>query len=267
MEWLQKYAKLCLLSFLFCAGCSNKHHSIPGYIEGEYTYISSGISGTLYTLAVERGQLVSQGSLLFQLDPQPEKANVEVAEANIANLKSQVDFLRRQFERQKNLYPKKATTEANLDQARTDFNSKSQQLFADQAQLIQSMWSLQQKTLYAPIGGRVFDTFYRIGENVPAHHPVLAILSPKNIQVLFYIPETLLHHIHLKQDITFSCDGCGGATHATIIYISPEAEYTPPVIYSKDTRDKLVYLVRAGMPENVANKFHPGQPIDVTIYE
>jgi HlyD family secretion protein len=65
--------------------------------------------------------------------------------------------------------------------------------------------------------------------------------------------------------MSFTCDGCSGSTNAHIEYISPEAEYTPPVIYSRDTRYKLVYLIRASMRENIAKNFHPGQPIDVYL--
>jgi HlyD family secretion protein len=180
-------------------------------------------------------------------------------------LQAQVIYSKVHLDRVKILFAKNATFKDDLDEAQSDYDGKSQLLAADQAQLIQTEWSLQQKTMYAPYGGYVFDTFYRVGEKVAAVHPVLAILSPDNIRALFYIPETLLNQIKLGQTITFSCDSCNGKTSATIMYISPQAEYTPPVIYSKDTRYKLVYLIRASMPANIAQNFHPGQPIDVYL--
>lgn len=75
----------------------------------------------------------------------------------------------------------------------------------------------------------------------------------------------MLSTLKLNQKITFGCDSCKHRTEAFISYISPEAEYTPPVIYSKDSREKLVYLIRADMPEEIAKQFHPGQPIDVYL--
>lgn len=262
---LNDYYKICLLLILFCAGCSESNNYLPGYIEGEYTYISSGVSGTLFNLSVIRGQHVNKGNLLYQLDPQPEQANVEVIKANIANQQAQVAFAKTHLERTQTLFVKHATYQEDLDRAQTDYDSNLHQLAAYQSQLIQTEWSLQQKTIYAPVSGYVFDTFYRIGEKVVADHPVLAILAPENIKVLFYIPETALNQIKLGQRITFSCDSCHGQTDAIISYISPQAEYTPPVIYSKDTRYKLVYLIRASMPANIAQNFHPGQPIDVYL--
>jgi HlyD family secretion protein len=266
MELFRKYAKLIILCILFCTGCSDSNeHILPGYIEGEYTYIASGVAGTLFKLYVVRGQPIKIGDPLYQLDPEPEKASVEISRDNIADLESQVEFYKIQLQRQRVLYLKNAGSKASLDQAQTDYNTKAQQLSADKSQLIETEWSLQQKMQYSPVNGEVFDTFYRIGEKVQENHAVLALLAPENIKVLFYLPETLLSQIKLGQTITFSCDNCNAKTQATISYISPEAEYTPPVIYSKDTRYKLVYLIRADMPKDIALKFHPGQPIDVYI--
>ncbi len=257
--------KFFILFLLICSGCSQEHKYLPGYIEGEYTYIASGVSGTLFNLNVTRGQPVKKGELLYQLDPQPEQANVAVINSNIASQQTQVNFTQIHLQRIQTLLSKNATFQEDLDQAQTDYNGKLHQLDALKSQLIQTEWSLHQKTQYSPVDGYVFDTFFRVGEKVVENHPVLALLAPENIKVLFYVPEKTLHQLKLGQTITFSCDSCQNKTSATIIYISPQAEYTPPVIYSKDTRDKLVYLIRATMPVNIAQNFHPGQPIDVYL--
>lgn len=262
---IRKIITLFCLIILGCASCSDSSRTISGYIEGEYTYISSGVSGTLNHLWIQRGQTVSKGEWLYELDLQPETARVEEAQANIKNLQAQVNFARTQLDRHKKLYDKNASSKEDLDQAQSDFDSKTQQLASNRAVLIESSWALQQKKIAAPVSGVVFDTFYRIGEKVPSDHPVLAILAPENIKALFYIPEKILSHIKLGQQVTITCDGCEKKTKAMIDYISPEAEYTPPVIYSKDTRDKLVYLIRAAIPKEEAEKFHPGQPIDVHL--
>jgi HlyD family secretion protein len=183
--------------------------------------------------------------------------------ANISELQAKVKFQQIQFQRQQTLFLKKFAAEEVRNFTQTDLVSKTQQLTAKQAELARGEWTLQQKTIYAPVSGEVFDTFYRVGERVQENHPVLAILSPKNIKVLFYVPEKRLSEIKLGKKVLFTCDSCKKSIAARISYISPEAEYTPPVIYSKDTRDKLVFLIRADMPEDVARHFHPGQPITV----
>lgn len=267
MKKIVKLVQLIILSILCCTGCDKKSQALAGYIEGEYTYIASGVSGTLLQLNVVRGQTVKQGELLYSLDLEPEQASVNVIKANIEEQKAQIIFAKSQLLRQKKLILTNATAQSNLDQAQSDYDAKVQGLAADQAQLIQNEWALKQKTVIAPTSGIIFDTFFRVGEKVPLNQPVLAILVPTNIRVLFYVPEEQLSQIKLGQKIKFSCDSCQSSTTASISYISPEAEYTPPVIYSKDTRYKLVYRVKADMPANIAVHFHPGQPVDVSLHD
>ncbi len=265
---MKAFRQSLIFLFALCSvGCFDSSKSLPGYIEGEYTYISSGVAGTLFNIYVQRGETVKKNDLLYALDPQPETANVEMTKANIVYQEAQVAFAKIRLTRESNLLKKNATSQEEYDQAQTDLESKLGLLAANRAQLTQSEWSLSQKTVYAPEAGFIFDTYYYVGEKVEANHPVLSLLVPKDIIVRFYVPEEKLSQIKLGQKISFDCDNCKGRTVATIDYISPEAEYTPPVIYSKDTRYKLVYLVRASMPENIAKNFHPGQPIDVYLHE
>jgi HlyD family secretion protein len=254
-----------LLTILFIISCSDHSKSLSGYIEGEYTYISTNVAGTLTQLAVQRGQQVVKGDALFTLDPQPESDTVNAAKATLKQDQAEVDLAKIQLQRQQILYTKNASDKSNVDEAQTDYQSKWEILQAAEANLYQAQWALNQKTVSAPVDGLVFDTFYRLGEKVPVTNPVLALLAPNNIRVIFFVPEGMLSKIKVGQTIKFSCDSCKQETEATINYISPQAEYTPPIIYSKDTRDKLVYLIRAQMPRDTAKKFHPGQPIDVSL--
>lgn len=259
---------ILLLMTLNLIGCSNENETVlSGYIEGEYNYIASGISGTLIELAVTRGQTIKENDLLFKLDPEPEKATMEAAKASVGELEARVALAKIQLARHQDLYTHNATDKSTLDQKQTEYDTELKQLLAAQKRLSEAQWTYQQKTVYAPISGLVFDTYYRLGEKVIANQPVLSLLEPKNIKVQFYIPEKQLSAIHLNQTITFRCDNCQTTTKATITYISPEAEYTPPIIYSQNTRYKLVYKVRADLSPTVATQFHPGQPLDVYLNE
>lgn len=259
--------KILLLLFLATCvvSCSSDDNHLYGYIEGEYTYIATGVAGTLFSLDVKRGQPVQKDALLFKLDQQPDLAAMDAAKATVGQLQSDVALAKVVLQRYKDLYLHNATDKNTLDEKQNDYISKEKQLQSAESNVIQSAWSYNQKTVYSPVTGRVFDTFYRIGEKVAANQPVLAILTPDNIRVLFYIPEPQLSTIHLGQTVSFHCDGCKNPTKATISYISPEAEYTPPVIYSEETRFNLVYLVRADMPTEIAQQFHPGQPLDIYL--
>ncbi|HLY51621.1 MAG TPA: HlyD family efflux transporter periplasmic adaptor subunit [Steroidobacteraceae bacterium] len=141
----------------------------------------------------------------------------------------------------------------------------SGQVLAAQAVLARADWKLDQKSVSAPQAGLVYDTLYREGEWVAPGSPVVRMLPPQNLKVRFFVPETRLGSLALGGKVSLHCDGCAADIPATISYVSAEAEYTPPVIYSNDTRGKLVYLVEARPSASDAMKLHPGQPLAVRL--
>ena len=131
--------------------------------------------------------------------------------------------------------------------------------------LAQSEWRLSQRAVAAPASGLVHDTYFNVGDWVPAGSAVASVLPPANVKVRFYVPEPLLGRLQLGQSVTVACDGCAAPFAATIAFIADRAEFTPPVLYSKENRAKLVYLVEAKPAPADAGKLHPGQPVDVTL--
>jgi HlyD family secretion protein len=131
--------------------------------------------------------------------------------------------------------------------------------------LAQSEWKLAQRAVATPAAGLVHDTYFVVGDWVPAGSPVASVLPPGNVKVRFYVPEPLLGSLKLGQTVTINCDGCAAPFAATIRFIADRAEFTPPVLYSKENRAKLVYLVEAKPAPADAAKLHPGQPVDVAL--
>ena len=131
--------------------------------------------------------------------------------------------------------------------------------------LAQAEWRLEQKSLRAPRDGQVTDTLYVQGEWVPAGSPVVTLLPPTHIKVRFFIPEKILGSVKVGQPVSVRCDGCGEPITAPVSYISPQAEYTPPVIYSRENRAKLVFLLEARPAPAEATRLHPGQPVEVRL--
>lgn len=136
---------------------------------------------------------------------------------------------------------------------------------AAQAALAQADWRVRQKAVAATVGGTVTDTLYVQGEWVPAGAPVVSMLPPGNVKVRFYVSETRLGAIKMGQAATIRCDGCPAPVSASISYISPQAEFTPPVLYTRENRAKLVFLVEARPAPADGMKLHPGQPVDVEL--
>jgi len=134
---------------------------------------------------------------------------------------------------------------------------------AREAALVRAEWELGQKRQQASKSGLVFDTLYREGEWVPAGRPVVVLLPPENIKVRAFVPEKRVGTIHPGDDAQVSVDGVAARYSGKISYISPRAEYTPPVIYSQESRDKLVFMVEVVFEPSTAGELNPGQPVDV----
>lgn len=150
--------------------------------------------------------------------------------------------------------------------ARSDAQAAAQaDARAAQAAVAQSAWRVEQKSVSAPVAARVEDTLYRPGEWVNAGAPVVSLLPPGAIKLRFFVPEAKLARVPVGASVQVQCDGCGPPIAATVRYVSQQAEFTPPVIYSKDNRSKLVYLVEAWPAPADAMKLHPGQPVDVRL--
>jgi HlyD family secretion protein len=154
---------------------------------------------------------------------------------------------------------------AQLPSRAEQIKAQAAQVAAAQAALEQATWKLEQKSVLATRAGRVFDTLYREGDWVAAGSPVVRMLPPQNVKVRFFVPETLVGGLKTGRAIAIQCDGCGADIPATLTYVSTEAEFTPPVIYSNETRSKLVFMVEARPAVENAARLHPGQPVSVRL--
>jgi HlyD family secretion protein len=133
---------------------------------------------------------------------------------------------------------------------------------AAKAALAQAAWRLEQRSVAAPVGGLVHETFFVEGEWVPAGRPVAALLPPGNVKARFYVPEASLSAVSVGKDIEIRCDGCPAPIAAKVTYVSNQAEYTPPVLFSRESRAKLMFLVEARLQ---GTNLRPGQPVDVKL--
>lgn len=132
-----------------------------------------------------------------------------------------------------------------------------------QAQQASAQARLAQKSISAPVAARVEDTYFRVGEWVPAGTPVLSLLPDHSSKLRFYIPEPRLAQLPVGSQVRVSCDGCGPPFVARIRWVARSAEFTPPVIYSKDNRSQLVFKAEA-VPEQ-ARELVPGLPVEITV--
>lgn len=264
-----------LFALLFLAGCGQKHDTAwLGYGEGDYASIAPPQGGWLTSLDVQRGEILKEGDLLFSLDDTSQVAarnealaNLNQAEASLAQEKANFVFTQTELRRQRGLVHANAASVDALDQA-VNNEKQSEAHVADlqgqidqmQAALESAEYDLSQRQIVSLTSGTVQDIYYQQGEYVAAATPVVEILPPANIYVRFFVPEADFSKIYMGEKVIISCDGCK-PMKATITFIANQEEYTPPVIFSNDVRQKLVFKVEARAPGGLP--IHPGQPVDV----
>ncbi len=241
---------VALIALLLVTSCSDKPRDhFQGYVEGEFVYVASPLAGTLESLQVRRGQQVKAGDSLFVLDETAEKAARDQNQAALVLSEAE-------YKRQDQLFQTGVAANQDLDRARSTRDQ-------DRQRLTQAEWNFSQKQQSAPQAGLVYDTLYREGEWVAAGKPIVALLPPQNIKVRAFVPETRVGSIQYGETVRVTVDGVREAFIGKVSYISPHAEYTPPVIYSKESRDKLVFMIEAVFDPAVSANLHPGQPVDV----
>jgi HlyD family secretion protein len=135
---------------------------------------------------------------------------------------------------------------------------------ANQAALAQAQWKLDQKSLSAPSAALVADTYFNPGEMINAGQAVVSLLPPGNIKVRFFVPQEVLAKFPIGARVSIHCDGCASDIPATVRFVSPQAEYTPPVLYNRENRNRIVFLIEA-RPTQTPEALRPGQPVDVVL--
>ncbi len=138
-------------------------------------------------------------------------------------------------------------------------------VLAAQAQVAQKRWQMDNKKVLVPSPGEITETYFQTGEWVPAGQPVVSLLPDSKRRIRFFVPETLLASLANGQMIEAGCDGCAAPIAAKISFIAAQAEYTPPVIYSQGSREKLVFRVEATPVSAEVAHLRPGLPVEVRI--
>jgi HlyD family secretion protein len=216
----------------------------------EMDVIQAQLSQAEATLELSESTLRRQQALFDQQFVSQEA--LEIARSGVKRDRARVEELRAQ------------ETTARLGARRDEIRAAEAEVANGRAAVTQAEWNLAQKSQKSPRAGLVTDTFYEVGEWVPAGRPVVSVLPPENIKLRFFVPENRLSSVHIGLAVAVACDGCPVGLRAAVSYVAPQAEYTPPLIYSRETRSKLVYLVEARFAPG-APTLKPGQPVEVKL--
>ena len=220
-----------------------------GWVEAYLIFVSPDEMGRVETLSVREGDTVKAGAPLFTLDSDLQRAAVAEAEAAVVNARQAYDRA-------------KALLKANVGSQKT-YDDAEAALRSAEARLNSAKTRLERRRVNAAASGVVQEIYFREGEQVQPGRPIISLLPPGNVRVRFFVPQAVLPKVKHGDLIAVSCDGCAGDIVARVNYISVQAEFTPPVIYSQEERARLVFRVEA-IPEHPEN-LRVGQPVSVAL--
>jgi HlyD family secretion protein len=237
---------------LVVTGCApGNDPTFQGWIEADLIFVSPDETGRVETLSVREGDQAETGRLLFTVDADLQKADLQMQEAALKNAQQAYD-------RARDLFRTQAGTQKTLEDAEAALRTA-------QARLNSSQTRLDRRRVPSPVTGSVEQIYFRVGEMVPPGKPVVALLPPDNLKVRFFVNEAVLPHIKLGDSVKVQCDGCAADLTATVSFMSRTSEFTPPVIYSTEERAKLVFMIEA-RPQH-PDRLRVGQPVSVALVQ
>jgi HlyD family secretion protein len=273
--------RLLILSLaLFAAACGRAETNIlQGYGEADYIYLASQETGVVRELNVREGDRVEAGARVFTLDPDRLALNEQSASAQgaaatsaVRTAQAQATLAQRNYARGAELFERGFYPRARLDSDRAAMDAANAQLAQArrEAGAASASTGLARERLSdldgaAPVAGVIERIYHRPGEVVAAGQPIAALLAPANMKVRFFAPEGMLSRLPVGARVLVSCDGCGEPVTAVVSYVAQEPQFTPPVIYSLDQREKLVFLVEARFDGETPVR--PGMPVDIRLAE
>lgn len=285
-------ATVCIISWLFLSrGINSQQLQFTGYVVSDNIYMSSSISGTVTSVFVKRGQRIEAGSPLFQIDMTSLNARTEKAKTQIQEAESQsavwqaeltaaeatgkyaTTYLNRLLSAQ--VENDGTVSQTDIDKAhetaakaKADILSVQNQIAAAKSQIDGSKAELRdiehqvsELSPKSPVSGRIEEIMFKPGEWAPANAAIISIVPDNEIKVRFYVPQNQIHNYPAGTKVAIAYDGGPKGMTAKVDFVSTRPEYTPPIIYSLETRDKLVFMVEA-VPAD-PTQLIPGQPIDV----
>ncbi len=281
--------------FILLAACAEKSPAtLAGYVEAELVYLAPQDGGIVKTLNVREGDRVKAGDIIFTLDPTRLSLAAEQATAaaqgmaaraqddgalakQVAEAEAALVLAEQTFRRSRDLVKDGAVAREKYDADASGLAAAKARLDrakAERAAMLRDWDSMNAATRLAerrladletasPAGGSIERIYRRPGEVVAVGDPVVALLPPENLKLRFFAPEGLLAKMQIGSSLAFSCDGCPSPQSARISYVASEPQFTPPVIYSLDEREKLVFLVEA-RPDD-SSGLRPGLPVTIAL--
>lgn len=247
-------------------------------------------SDTKAAVAQAKAALANAKARLENLQTGKRPQEIASLQASLRSARAQSEEAERNLERQADLIRRGVATQSTYDSASTsarvarlkaeeveaqlelsrlparEAERKAAEAAVDEARanLETAHWRLAERQLHAPEPGEIADVLRREGEMAGPSSPVISLLPDGAVKLVFFVEQALLSQVSQGTSVEATCDGCPSGQSAVVEWIASEPEFTPPVIYSLDNRQKLVWRVEAA-PTSQSSALKPGQIVDVHL--
>ena len=255
-----------------------------GRIEGKLVDVSAKEPLRVKQILVDEGALVRPGQVLVRMDTNTleaelASANASVAEAQerlavshagIVKQKSAIGLAGTQVQRSENLVRQHAGSQQDLDVRRNQLDSSRASLSEVQASLRTSEQGVQvakenaaaiqtridDATLTSPVTGRVLYRLAEPGEVLAAGGKALTLVNLEDVYMEIFLPSEQAARLKVGAEARITVDfEPNRAVAGTVSFVSPEAQFTPKQVETKNEREKLMFRVKIQVPKEIATHY------------
>ena len=254
-----------------------------GRIEAEQIDVATRMPGRVLQILVQEGDLVEAGDVLAVMDTAELEAQLARAEADVARAESQVAEVRalieqrradlrlaqEEHERARSLAERgvssqstlqqqaarRASAEAALNAAIAQLQSAERGVDAARALVNQYHTQIADATLTAPAFGRILYRLAQPGEVLGGGGKVVTLLDLSQVYMEIFLPAAEAARTAVGAEARIRLDAIDYAIPAYVSFISPEAQFTPKQVETRDERVKLMFRVKVRVPEELVRAY------------
>jgi HlyD family secretion protein len=265
---------MLLLSF---ASCDKPKSAVSGTIEVDEAHVGPRSSGRVEKIFAQEGDHLHEGQLIAQLEASELRARRDLAAAQIDTAirdadaqAAQLEFLRADAKRQKDLLARKVVSPNDAERAESAAKTQEKNVEGAQMKIIQARAQLadieaqlKEMQVVAP-GESVLEVLnVKVGDVLPPNGEVATLLLPQHLWVRVYVPETWLGLIKDGEQVRVRVDSFPGEDFPGVIeQINRQAEFTPRNVQTVGDRIKQVFGVKVRLPGN-DERLRAGMAADV----
>lgn len=289
-----KYLNVFILIALFSAGCSRNDEKADAYgvFESEAVILAAEVQGRVLELRAAQGMDINAGDTialidttkiylnLKQIDAQKDavRAKRSSVQAQIAVFEEQKRNMVANSKRLQAMMADGAATQKQYDDIEGEINVVNRQIASVSTQFDQikselevleasrlaALDQMERCRVVSPVSGTVLETYIEKGELATAGKPLCKIAELDELSLRVYVSGAGLAHVKIGQEVQVMVDESETSIQSLegkVTWISPEAEFTPKIIQTKEERVKLVYAVKVAVKNDGTLKI--GMPGEV----